>query len=97
MLALTACGGDGDESTGPKLPAQQVTKIEGTLKTVASSGGLKSVDCPDSIPAKADAEFKCETDQGPLDVTLLDAQGSEVTWQGKLGDAEVKGRQSVFD
>ena len=100
MLALAACGVDDDkpEDSGPPLPAAQVTKIEGTLKTVASSGDLKTVDCPDSIPAKADAEFKCETDQGTLDVTLMDAKGSEVAWSGKLDDgSEVTGRQNVFD
>ena len=99
-LAIAGCGGsddDGGSDAGPPLPQQQVTKIEGTLKTVARSGGLKSVDCPAEIPAKADAEFECQTDQGTLKVTLLDARGSEVSWSGTLGKAQVTGRQTVFD
>ena len=105
-MAFASCGGDGgSDSSGAKLPASQISKIENTLKDAASDPGEEdwSASCPSGVQAKKDETFDCKVARrarpeasGTLKVTLLDAKGADITYEGRVGEAKITGRQTPY-
>jgi len=90
-VVLASCGSSDD---GKKLPPGQIAKIEKTVQNLGSGERARSAKCPSDVKAKKNETFECTVTgpTGSVKLTLLNTQGSDFSYEGKIGRAKVYGR-----